>query len=99
MPIDTHRIFKRLTEAGVSQAECEALVETARELDDAPTRSDLKELETKLHKELHALSWRFFILMIAQSALILGAVCFMLSDVKSDLRELRTAVSHLSPTK
>ena len=92
--LDTHRIFKRLTEAGVTQAECEALVETARELDDAPTRSDLKELETKLHKELHAQSWRFAGLL----GLMLTLIYFMYNDLKGDIRELRSHPSRASET-
>jgi hypothetical protein len=87
--IDTHRIFKRLSEAGVSQAECEALVETACELDDAPTRGDLKELETSLVK------WMVASLGLV-TAIMLGAMYFLNADLKGDIRELRSHPSRAS---
>jgi hypothetical protein len=103
MAIDTHRIFKRLTEAGVSQAESEALVETARELSDAPTRGDLRELaaitKADLHKALHAQSWRFLGLMGLQTAILLSAGYYLLSDIKADVREIRNRVGELSKTR
>jgi hypothetical protein len=87
--IDTHKIFKRLTEAGVSEAEAQVLVETAHELDDSPTRGDLKELAAT-----NAQTWRFFGIM---AALILGGMYFLLSDIKKDIREIRNRVAELKP--
>ena len=57
----------------------------------------LKRFATKeeLHKELHALSWRFFGLMVAQTILILGASYFLLSDIKSDIRDIRTRLTNI----
>jgi hypothetical protein len=59
------------------------------------TKEDLLLIKTDFHKELHAQSWRVFILMIAQTSLILGAVYFMLGDIKNDLRDLRNRVAAL----
>jgi hypothetical protein len=87
--IDTHRIFKRLVQAGVSEKECEALVETARELSDSLTRADL-------HKELHAQTWRFFGIMGLMAALILSGMYYLLNDIKGDVREIRNRVAELS---
>jgi hypothetical protein len=90
--IDTHKIFKRLTEAGVSEAEAQVLVETAHELDDSPTRGDLKELAAT-----NAQTWRFFGIMGLMAALILGGMYFLLSDIKKDIREIRNRVAELKP--
>ena len=53
-----------------------------------------EQLATK--EDLHSLTWRFLGLMGLQSALILGATYFLLTDVKNDLREIRTRLSTLS---
>jgi hypothetical protein len=87
--IDTHKIFKRLSEAGVSQAECEALIETVREIDDSPTRGDLKELETSFIK------WMVASLGLV-TAIMLGAMYFLNADLKGDIRELRSRPPHAS---
>jgi hypothetical protein len=87
--IDTHKIFKRLTEAGVSQAESEALVETARELSDAPTKADLHALETSFVK------WMVASLGL-MTAILLGAMYYVTSDIKADVREIRNRVAQLS---
>jgi hypothetical protein len=67
--------------------------EMEAELKHTATKEDMALLRADLHKELHAQSWRFFLLMLAQTGLILGAVYFMLGDVKSDLREIRNRLS------
>jgi hypothetical protein len=86
--IDTHRIFKRLAQAGVSETECEALVETARELSDAPTKADLHALETSFVKWMVA-SLGFM------TAILLGAMYYVTSDIKADVREIRNRVAEL----
>jgi hypothetical protein len=47
--------------------------------------TDIRHLATKadLHQELHALTWRFLTLLVAQTGLILGAMYFMLTHLKS----------------
>jgi hypothetical protein len=47
--------------------------------------TDIRHLATKadLHQELHALTWRFLTLMVAQTGLILGAMYFMLTHLKT----------------
>jgi hypothetical protein len=84
--IDTHTIYKRLTGAGVSQAESEAIVETSRELSDSPTRGDIKELEATFVK------WMVESLGL-MTAILLGGVYYLTSDIKNDVRELRTRTS------
>jgi hypothetical protein len=87
--LDTHKIFKRLAQAGVSETECEALVETARELSDAPTRGDLHALETSFVK------WMVASLGL-MTAILLGAMYYVTSDIKGDIREIRNRVAQLS---
>jgi hypothetical protein len=45
----------------------------------------VRHLATKaeLHQELHALTWRFLGLTVAQTGLILGAMYYMLTHVHS----------------
>ena len=51
----------------------------------------------ELHDEFRAFTWRVAAAMVLQTVILLGGMHFMLTDVKSDLRELLTALSHLSP--
>jgi hypothetical protein len=54
-----------------------------------------EELATKadLHKELHSQSWRFAGVMGLMTAIILGAMYFLMSDIQNDMREIRTRLS------
>jgi hypothetical protein len=92
--LDTLQITKRLQAANLSAAQAEAIAESIAQVAgmELATKSDL-------HKELHSLTWRLVGLMGVQTVLILGAVYFLLSDLKADLREIRTRVSALSPQK
>jgi hypothetical protein len=57
----------------------------------------LKQVVTReeLHKELHAQTRQFVTWMGLATAIILGGVYFLLSDVKNDLREIRTRIAAL----
>jgi hypothetical protein len=50
------------------------------------TKADLSNLEAVMHKELHALTWRFLTLLVAQTGLILGATYFMLTHLGAALK-------------
>jgi hypothetical protein len=52
------------------------------ELAHLATKEQVAELKAEMHKELHALTWRFIGLLSAQTALILGGMYFMLSHWK-----------------
>jgi hypothetical protein len=54
------------------------------------------ELLTKreFHQELHALSWRFFMLIIGAAALQTTLVYFQFGDIRNDLREVRRQLEH-----
>jgi hypothetical protein len=56
------------------------------ELAHLATKEQVAELKAEMHKELHALTWRFVgllsALLSAQTALILGGIYFMLSHWK-----------------
>jgi hypothetical protein len=60
------------------------------ELKHTATKEDMALLRADFQKEMHAQSWRFFLLMLAQTGLILGAIYFMLGDIKNDIREIRS---------
>lgn len=57
----------------------------------------LKHFATKeeLHKELHAQTRQFVTWLGLATAIILGGVYFLLSDVKNDIREIRTRIAAL----
>jgi hypothetical protein len=83
--LDTHKIAQRLMAAGMTAAEADAIVDTTRDLSDAPTRADL-------HKEFHTQTWR----MLIVAGLILGGIYFMFNALQNDIRELRNQVTHLA---
>jgi hypothetical protein len=56
--------------------------EIESELKVVATKLDFLATKAELHQELHALTWRFLGLMIAQTGLILGAMYYMLTHVK-----------------
>jgi hypothetical protein len=94
--IDTHKIVTRLQAAGATQAKAEAIAETFKEAVKSNVLSkDMRAELTDLRRELHALSWLFFGFLIAQSILILGATYFLLGDLKSDIREIRTRLANI----
>lgn len=68
VPFDTHAAVKRLTEAGMAEAQAEALIRAITEAQaraELATRSDLRELEMRLIKWGIALVAPVYALLIA----------------------------------
>jgi hypothetical protein len=78
--IDTLKLSKGLQRAGMSVAEAEAITEALNEAQtDYVTKQDL---DLALEKLMGRITGRFIGVLAAQSALILGAVYFMLVHLK-----------------
>ena len=71
---DTLMYAKKLREAGVPEKQAEVQAEALREImeNNLATKSDLKEVETKLEAKIRELEYRFTIKMGAMCALTIG---------------------------
>ena len=60
---------------------------------------DANQLATKLdlQKAMYDLTWRLIGLIGIQTVLILGAVYFLLGDIKADLRDERSRITQQHP--
>lgn len=70
---DTHKIVTKLAERGFTEDQAVAITEVLQELDlsDLATKSDVKDLKYELTRN-------FFALLLAQGALVVAALQFLL---------------------
>ena len=59
------------------------------------TKLDLELLRTEMHKELSNMTRWIVTILAIQTTVILGAVYFLLGDIKADLRDLRAKIPAL----
>ena len=71
---DTHRFVKKLTAAGMPEAQAEVLAEQQRDLieDKLATKRDLHELNIALKRDIHELELRLKIWVGSMAVVIIG---------------------------